>query len=70
MSREAARGSSRRQVFPVLEYSKKESDAKAEAKKGWQLDISSAKQKLAEGNVKEAATFFNRYGTRRYQGSG
>ncbi len=68
MSREAGAGVFEASSFSVLEYSKKESDAKAEAKKGWALDISTAKQKLAEGNVKEAATFFNRYGARGGQG--
>jgi prepilin-type processing-associated H-X9-DG protein len=64
MSRESGAGGFETTSFSALEYSKKESDAKAEAKKGWALDFSTAKQKLAEGNVKEAATFFNRYGAR------
>jgi hypothetical protein len=63
MSREtgaAAEASS----FSFLEYSQKESAAKAEAQKGWKLGISSAKKKLAEGNVKEAANFYSRYNAR------
>jgi len=59
MSREtgaAAEASS----FSFREYSQKESAAKAEQKKGWKLEISSAKKKLAEGNVKEAADYFSR----------
>jgi len=64
MTREAGSGVFATSGFSALEYSKQESDAKAEAKKGWALDISTARKKLAAGNVKEAATFFNRYGAR------
>jgi type II secretory pathway pseudopilin PulG len=63
MSREtgaAAEASS----FSFLEYSQKEWAAKAEQKKGLKSEISSAKKKLAEGNVKEAANYYSRYNAR------
>ena len=46
--------------FSVWDYSKRESDAKAEADKGLKSEIYNAKKKLAEGNVKEAANYFSR----------
>lgn len=62
MAREV--GAAEASSFSFLEYSQKESAAKAEAWKGLQSEISSARKKLAEGNVKEAHSFYNRYGAR------
>lgn len=64
MSRESGAGVFATASFSALEYSKQESDAKAEAQKGWALNLSSARQKLAAGKVKEAAAVINRYGVR------
>lgn len=46
--------------FSFLDYSQKESAAKAEAWKGMKSEISSAKKQLAEGNVKEAQNYYSR----------
>lgn len=46
--------------FSFLDYSQKESAAKAEAWKGLKSEISSAKKQLAEGNVKEAQNYYSR----------
>lgn len=50
--------------FSHLEYSHKESVARAEQQKGLKQEISNARKMLAEGNVKEAQSFYNRYGLR------
>ncbi len=47
-------------LFSHLEYSQKESLAKAEEMKELKSEISGAKRKLAEGKVKEAAGFLSR----------
>lgn len=46
--------------YSVLDYSKREADAKKEAAAGWKSELSTVKKKLAEGNVKEAATYYSR----------
>jgi type II secretory pathway pseudopilin PulG len=50
--------------YSVLEYTKRESDAKAEAWKDMKSEIFNAKKKLAEGNVKEAANYYYRVQSR------
>jgi len=50
--------------FSHLEYSHKESVARVEQQKGLKQEISNAKKMLAEGNVKGAQNFYNRYGLR------
>ena len=62
MSREAGAGEV--SAFSFLDYSQKESAAKADAWKGLKSEISNAKRMLASGNVKEAQSFYNRYGAR------
>jgi hypothetical protein len=44
----------------VLDYSKRESDAKVEAAKGVKTELYNVQRKLAEGNVKDAANYFSR----------
>jgi hypothetical protein len=46
--------------YSVLDYSKREADAKADAAKDRQSGFLNVKKKLAEGNVKEAASYFSR----------
>jgi prepilin-type processing-associated H-X9-DG protein len=46
--------------FSVLDYSKRESDAKVEAAKEVKTELFNVQRKLAEGNVKDAANFFSR----------
>jgi type II secretory pathway pseudopilin PulG len=46
--------------FSVLDYSLRESEAKQEAAKGVQTELSNVKKKLSEGNVKEAWNFYSR----------
>ena len=62
MSREV--GAAEASSFSFLDYSQRESAAKAEAWKRLQSEISNAKKMLAEGNVKGAQNFYNRYGAR------
>lgn len=62
MSREV--GTAEASSFSFLEYSQKESAAKAEVQKGLKSEISNAKKMLAEGNVKGAQNYYNRYGLR------
>lgn len=46
--------------FSVLDYSKRESDAKMEAAKEVKTELFNVQRKLAEGNVKDAANYFSR----------
>jgi prepilin-type processing-associated H-X9-DG protein len=46
--------------FSVLDYSKRESDAKVEAAKEVKTELFNVQRKLAEGNVKDAANYFSR----------
>ncbi len=50
--------------FSLLDYSSRESQSKAELAKEWKSELTSAKQKLGAGNVKEALADYNRARTK------
>jgi hypothetical protein len=60
MARELGGGGAEASVFSVIEYSKRETENRAEADKALQAQLSSAKSKLSKGQVKEAWAEYSR----------